>query len=229
MDVTTEDVFGPTGETFTCSDIVSGITYANSFTEKFSFGLTVKYLREDLDEYAVNGISVDLGSIYNTGWKNLTIGMALRNFGPDMKYELDNDGDGQLDEDPFDLLDNDGDGLIDEDKAEVGFKIPMNFSLGVSVDLYRKDGQSLIGSLQLDNCVDRSETYNAGFEYKLGTFKLRGGYQFGYDAASYTGGFGLTIPVSFTVIDLDYSYSAFGDLSESFIKSPHRLSLKFYF
>ena len=229
MDVTTEEVFGPTGETFTCSDVVAGLTYSNAFTEKFAFGFTVKYLREDLDEYSVNGVSVDLGSIYNTGYKNLTIGMALRNFGPDMKYDLDNDGDGDLDEDPFDLLDNDGDGLIDEDREEVGFKIPMNFSLGVAADLYRVQGQSLIASVQLDNCVDRRETYNTGIEYTLGTFKLRGGYQFGYDAASFTAGFGLTIPMSIALIDLDYSYSDFGDLTESFIKTPHRLSLKFYF
>ena len=229
MDVTTEEEFGPTGETFTCSDISAGITYANSFTDKFSFGLSAKYLRETLDEHAVHGVSVDLGSIYNTGWRNLTIGMALRNFGPDMKYRIDNDGDGQYDEDPFDLLDNDGDGLIDEDREEISFKIPMNFSLGIAADLYRADGQSLIASVQLDNCVDRRETYNAGLEYRLGTFKLRGGYQFGFDAASYSAGFGLTIPTSFAIIDLDYSYSDFGDLTESFLKTPHRISLKFYF
>ncbi len=229
MDVTTEEVFGPTGETFTCSDMSVGITYSNAFTEKFSFGVTAKFLRQNLDEHSVNGGSVDLGSIYNTGWKNLTIGMALRNFGPDMKYKIDNDGDGLYDEDPFDLLDNDGDGLIDEDGPEISFKIPMNFSLAIATDLFRDEHQSLVGSVQLDNCVDRRETYNVGFEYKLGTFKIRSGYQFGLDAASYSVGFGWTIPTSFAVIDLDYAYSNYGDLMESFIKTPHRLSLKFFF
>ncbi len=229
MDVTTEDIFGPTGEQFMSSDLFVGLTYSNSFTEKFSFGFTVKYLRENLDEDSVNGVSVDLGSLYNTGWKNITIGMALRNFGPDLKYELDNDNDGKLDEDPFDLLDNDGDGLIDEDRQEDTFKIPMNFSLGISADLYRVQNQTLIASAQLDNCVDREETYNVGLEYRLAQFRLRSGYQFNYDAASYSAGLGWTIPTSFAIIDLDYSYSDFGDLTESFIKTPHRLSLKFFF
>lgn len=229
MDVTTEETFGPTGETFTCSDILAGLTYANAFTDKFSFGITVKYLRQNLDEYSVDGVSVDLGSLYNTGWKNLTIGMALRNFGPDLKYLIDNDGDGLYDEDPFDLLDNDGDGLIDEDGPEIAFQIPMNFSLAIAADLFRDEDQSLIASLQLDNCVDRRETYNVGLEYKLGVFKIRSGYQFGFDAASYSAGFGWTVPTSFALIDLDYSYSDFGDLTESFLKSPHRLSLKFFF
>ncbi|HPR17015.1 MAG TPA: hypothetical protein PLD62_02100, partial [Candidatus Cloacimonadota bacterium] len=164
-----------------------------------------------------------------TGWKNLTIGMALRNFGPDLKYDLDNDGDGKMDEDPFDLLDNDGDGLIDEDREEIGFKIPMNFALAAAIDLYRTNDQSLVLSGQLDNCVDRTETYNVGCEYKIGSFKIRSGYQFEYDAASYSAGFGWTIPTSFAIIDLDYSYSNYGDLTESFLETPHRLSLKFFF
>lgn len=230
MDVYTEDSFeNPTGEQFTNSDLSIGLTYANAYTDKFSFGFTTKYLRENLDEYSVNGMSVDLGSLYNTGWKNFTIGMSLRNFGPNLTYELDNDNDGLLDEDPFDLLDNDGDGLIDEDKEEVPFKLPMNFSLGAAIDIFNSDFHSLIGSFQLDNCVDRMETYNLGFEYTLGVFKLRAGNQFLLDAAGFSAGFGLKIPTNFAIIDLDYAYTDMGDLSESFIKSPHRISLKLSF
>ncbi|MDY6915025.1 MAG: PorV/PorQ family protein, partial [Candidatus Cloacimonadota bacterium] len=232
MDVFIEDSFDiPTGEEFTCYDIASGLTYSAAYTDKFSFGLTAKYLREKLDEHAVNGFSVDIGTLYNTGWRNLTIGMALRNFGPDLRYDLDNDGDGSVDEDPFDLLDNDGDGLIDEDREEVPFKIPMNFSLGVAGDIYRDDENSnaLIASLQLDSYVDRKETYNLGAEYQLGTFRLRSGYQFEQDAAGFSAGFGWIIPTNFAIIHLDYSYSDLGDLSEDMIKTPHRFSLKFFY
>lgn len=229
MDVTDEEHFGPTGEEFTSYDMSAGISYANQFTEAFSFGATVKFLREHLDEYNVNGYSVDLGTLYNTGWHNITVGMSLRNFGPNMQYEIDDDNDGETSEDPFDLLDNDGDGQIDEDKEELPFKIPMNFSLGVAGDILRTNDSHLIGSLQLDSCVDRKETYNLGFEYRIRTFKVRSGYQFGFDAASYSAGLGWTIPTSFAVIDLDYSYTDMGDLSESFFKTAQRFSLKFYF
>jgi hypothetical protein len=230
MDVYTEESFeDPTGEQFTNSNLSLGLSYANEYTDKFSFGFTAKYLRENLDEYSVNGVSVDIGSLYNTGWNNFTIGMSLRNFGPDLQYEIDNDGDDDYDEDPFDLIDNDGDGMIDEDGAEVPFKLPMNFSLGVAADLFRTDQHSLVGSLQLDNSVDRMETYNLGAEYQVGTFKLRAGNQFGLDAATFSAGFGLKIPTTFAIIDLDYAYTNMGDLSESFLKSPHRISLKFAF
>lgn len=69
IDITSEEEFGPTGETFTNSDMAIGLTYASTFTDKFSFGLTGKYLRENLYIYDVNSFSVDLGSMYNTGWK----------------------------------------------------------------------------------------------------------------------------------------------------------------
>ncbi len=229
MDVTEEEVFGPTGETFTAYDLMSGITYANEFTDKFSFGTNIKFLYEKLDEYAVSGFAVDIGSLYNTGWNNLTIGMAIKNFGPDLEYEIDEDGDGLLNEDPFDLIDNDGDGMIDEDRDEFPFKIPMGFSLGVAMDVYASGNQLLLASVQLDNCVDRQETYNIGMEYKLGTFKIRSGYQLNYDETSYSAGFGWTIPTSFAIFDIDYSYTDMGDLSESFVKSPQRLSLKMSF
>lgn len=226
MDVTTEEEFGPTGETFTNSDMAFGLSYASTFTDKFSFGMTAKYLRENLYIYDVNSFSVDLGSIYNTGWQNVKIGMSLRNFGPDIRYKVDDDGDDQFNEDPFDLLDNDGDGLIDEDGEEIESKIPMNFSLGISGDVMRKNDSYLIASLQLDNCIDRMETWNLGTEYKLGNLFLRGGYQFNYDSNGMSAGVGVQLAGSFAVFNIDYAYTDMGWLSEDFLNSAHRLSIK---
>ncbi len=230
MDITTEELFGPTGETFSPYNLAVGLTYASRFTDRFAFGVTAKYLRESLGwekQHTINGYSVDIGTTYNTGWRNFIIGMSLRNFGPDLEYTIDNDGDGLFDEDPFDLIDNDGDGLVDEDREEYPFKLPMNFSLGIAFDLYRSGNNSLIASVQLDNSVDRKETWNLGAEYKLGVFAIRGGYQFNYDAANFSAGLGWRIPVNFAIIDLDYAYTNMGDLEEdAFTSKAQRLSLK---
>ena len=227
MDVYEEDSFTiPTGETFTCYDFAASLTYANAFTDKFNFGFTARYIRESLDEYPANDFSFDLGTIYNTGWKNLIVGMSLRNFGPDMGFKIDDDGDGQYDEDPFDLIDNDGDGLIDEDRKEMKYKIPMNFSLGLSLDIMNNEKSKWIASFQIDNTVDRLETYNLGTEYTVGIFSLRSGYQFGYDVAGLSTGFGVLIPTRFGKIAVDYSYTQFGELQESAFQTPMRLSLK---
>lgn len=233
MDVTTEEQFGPNGEEFTASDIMAGISYATKLTGKFALGIGAKYLRENLDEYDVTGWAVDVGTQYNTGWKDVTIGMSLRNFGPDLKYSVDEDHDGLIDEDEFDLLDNDGDGLIDEDKKELSFVLPMNFSLGLSMNLYKNKLQSLNGVFQLDNCVDREETYSLGGEYQIGTFFLRAGKLFNYDAQNYAFGLGWRVATAFAILDIDVAYNSMGDLEEndgnSFLEGSKRVSLRMQF
>lgn len=226
MDVTEEDSFGPTGEKFTNSSIALGLNYAQQFTDKFSAGLGAKYLRENLYEYAVNSYAVDFGSMYNTGWKNVKIGMALRNFGPDIRYRVDDDDDGSNDEDPFDLFDNDGDGAIDEDGIELESKIPMSFSLGISGDLKRTDTSYWIASAQLDNVIDRLETWNLGTEYKMGNIFFRGGYQLNYDAAGFSAGLGWQVPTSLGIFNIDYAYTDMNNLSENALKTAHRVSIK---
>ncbi|MEA1971915.1 MAG: PorV/PorQ family protein [Candidatus Cloacimonadota bacterium] len=229
MEIRTAESWDPTGEEFTAYDVAIAGTWARPFTEKFSFGMTAKYLQENLYEYSDNGFSVDLGSKYNTLWKNLTIGMSLRNFGSDFKFEVDNDNDGSVDEDPFDLLDNDNDGLIDEDREELAFGIPMSFSLGLSADIIDNENSKLIGSFQIDNFVDRKEVYSLGFEYNISNFYLRTGKYFAYDAHNFSAGLGFRIPVHFAIINVDWSYTDMGYLSESFVNSSHRLSLKMQF
>lgn len=233
MDVTTEEQFGQTGEQFSASDIMASISYATKLTGKFSVGLGAKYLRENLDEFDATGWAVDLGSQYNTGWKDVTIGMSLKNFGPELKYTVNEDHDELTDEDEFDLLDNDGDGLIDEDKKELSFALPMNFSLGLSMNLYEKNLQTLNGVFQLDNCVDRKETYSLGGEYQIGTFFLRAGKLFNYDAQDYAFGLGWRVSTAFAIIDIDVAYNSMGDLEENdgsnFLNGPKRFSLKMKF
>jgi len=226
MEETDEDTFEHTGRYFTNSSPAFGLDYAQQFTDKFSAGVGVKYLRENLYEYSVNSYAFDLGSMYNTGWKNVKIGMALKNFGPDVRYRVDDDSDDSTDEDPFDLFDNDGDGQIDEDGPELESKIPMHFSLGISGDLMRSESSYLIASLQLDNVIDRTETWNLGAEYKLGNIFLRGGYQFGYDSNSYSAGAGWQVPTSLGIFNIDYAYTDMGFLAENMLKSAHRVSLK---
>ncbi|MDZ4120928.1 MAG: PorV/PorQ family protein [Candidatus Cloacimonadaceae bacterium] len=226
MEVTDEETFGPTGETFTNSDMAIGLAYAQQFTSRFSAGGSVKYLRQNIYEYSINSFAFDLGSMYNTGWNNVKIGMALKNFGPDVKFRVDDDGDGLYDEDPFDLLDNDGDGLIDEDGPELESKIPMSFSLGISGDLMRTDTSHWIASFQLDNVIDRMETWNLGTEYKLGNIFFRGGYQLNYDTNGFSAGIGWQIPTRFAVFNVDYAYTDMGYLAENFINSAHRVSIK---
>jgi hypothetical protein len=231
MDVTSAETFGPTGETFSCYDLAAGLTYSKRLTDQFSFGLTGKYLHESLYEYDVDGFSMDFGTLFNTDWRNTIIGMSMRNFGPDMLYKVDDDGDGKFSEDPFDQLDNDGDFLVDEDREEMAFKLPLSFSLGVCTDIMRDDHSHMIASLQVDNCVDREETFNFGIEYQYSSLFVRSGYQFNTDTSGEgtgrpTAGLGWLVPVRFAILEIDWAYTYMGFLEEDFMSSAHRLSLK---
>ena len=213
MDVTTEENFGPTGETFYFTNMALGLSYANRFTDRFSFGVTGKFLYEQIAEDNMYGFAFDVGSIYNTGFRNITIGMALRNFGPDVGYDL---GDENNYSDPLRHVDNSGS----------NFPIPMTFSLGLVGDLYRTRTDYLIASIQLDNSIDRKETWNVGGEYKLHNLFLRGGYQIGYDAASYSLGFGVVATTRLAIYNIDYAFTEMGRLQTSFWTGAHRVSIK---
>lgn len=90
----------------------------------------------------------------------------------------------------------------------------------------RKDNNYLIASLQMDNVIDRTETWNLGTELKLGNLFLRGGYQFNYDTNGFCAGVGWQVPTSLGIFNIDYAYTDMNDLAESFIKSAHRVSIK---
>jgi hypothetical protein len=223
MEETDEFHFGFTGRTFYFSNIAAGITYANAFTDRFAFGLTGKYLRENIADESVNSMSFDLGSSYNTGFRNIIIGMSLRNFGPEVRYRIDDDKNSEFFDDRFDTFDDDEDGI------GTPFPMPMNFSLGIVGDVYRRSDRYLIASAQLDNCVDRKETWNVGAEYNINNLFLRGGYQIGLDAASWSAGFGVRVPTRMAILNIDYAFTDMGRLQEDFMSGAHRFSLKMSF
>ncbi|MCL2064925.1 MAG: PorV/PorQ family protein [Candidatus Cloacimonetes bacterium] len=220
MDETSVDKFGPTGRTFHFTNMAYGLTYANRFTDRFSFGVTGKFLYEQIAEHSMHGFAFDVGSLYNTGFRNITVGMALRNFGPDVGYDLDENF-------------HPDDPLEDRDNSGSDFPIPMAFSLGIVGDVFRNETDYLIFSAQLDNVVDRKETWNVGAEYKLYNLFLRCGYQIGFDAASYSLGFGVRVPTRMAIFNVDYAYTEMGRLgglsNGDILSGAHRLSLKMSF
>jgi hypothetical protein len=221
MAETKEDIFGPTGRHFYFLNAAIGVTYANMFTDKFSFGITGKYLHETIADESLHSYSFDFGTLYNTGWHNITIGMSLRNFGPDVAYNLKDSHTKQT-------VDH-NDPLSHVDTSGTSAKIPMNFSLGVAGDLHRDDNTHLIASAQLDNCVDREETWNVGAEYRYNNMFLRSGYQINYDAASFSFGFGVRAATRIAIFNIDYAFTNMGRLQEDFLSAAHRLSVKMSF
>lgn len=173
-----------TGNTFDAGMMTAGITYARSFTDKFSAGVTGTMVHEGLADLSQQTFTFDIGTLYDVGALDMKIGMAISNIGSQIKF-------------------------IDREA-----RIPSIFRVGTSATLMKSADQKLIGSFEFSHPPDNSERLNVGAEYAFRKYVfLRGGYNINYDSEKLAAGLGLRFPVSIVgMSDLDYAYTDMGDL-----------------
>jgi len=189
---------GLTGETVSPSSQLFGLSFARSVTDKFSFGLSVKYAHEDLVEKQTGSIMFDGGILYDTGYKSLRFGISLRHFGPEIKF-------------------------IDK-----SYPLPQTLTLGISGYLFAPENyliagiedQSLLFSYDLSQPRDYSQQHQVGMEYSFNDMLfLRGGYKINYDEEDISLGAG----VAYKNYKIDYSYNNYGE----YLGSVHRFTIGF--
>jgi hypothetical protein len=168
-----------TGRTFDAGFSSAGLTYARSFTDKFSAGLTANLIHEGLAELSQNTYAFDLGTLYDVGTMGMRIGMAISNMGTDIQF------------------------------IEKRARIPSLFRVGTCATLMQSAGHKLLGSFEFSHPPDNSERINLGAEYAFQDYLyLRGGYNVNYDSEGVAGGIGFRFPVSFAgTADFDYAYT----------------------
>ena len=173
-----------TGRTFDAGMMTAGFTYARSFTDKFSAGVTANFLHEGLAELSQQTFAFDVGTLYDVGTAGMRIGMAISNIGSQIQFI---------------------------DRAA---RIPAIFRVGTSATLMQRADQKLLGSFEFSHPPDNSERMNVGAEYSFHRYVfLRGGYNINYDAAGVAGGVGFHFPVSGAgQADLDYAFTDMKDL-----------------
>lgn len=173
-----------TGRTFDAGMMSVGLTYARSFTDKFSAGVTGNFISEGLAEYTQSTMAFDVGTLYDVGTLGMRIGMAISNIGSQISF-------------------------IDRSA-----RVPSIFRVGTSAVLMQRADQKLVGSLEFSHPPDNSERLNLGAEYSFRKYLfLRGGYNFNYDSEGIAGGVGFHVPVSVAgMADLDYAYTDMKDL-----------------
>ena len=197
--------------TFEVDDYAIGMAYATSVTDRFNVGIHVRYVKEDMGENfiqigdvqkvsqnEVDNIAVDVGTIYNTGFKDLTLGMSVRNFSSETTYPNLNEG----------------------------FYMPLVYSVGVAVDLFKffipeSESQKLMLCIEGQHPNDNLERLNLGAEYQYTDwFFLRGGYKINYDIEDFSGGLGVNLEVAGMNLQFDYAVSRI-----KYFDNVNRLSL----
>ncbi|KPL19206.1 MAG: hypothetical protein AMJ92_04120 [candidate division Zixibacteria bacterium SM23_81] len=211
MEVTTEFQPHGTGEYFTYGDFLGALTYARRLTDRFTFGISLKYIQEDLADLTTHGWVVDMGTYYRTGFKSLRIAANLANFGTNLRPDGTFRG-------------YDEQGVWGERRYEA-FAPPTVFRLGTAMELLDRDDHRLTCCFAMNHPVDNAENASVGLEYQLWkALSTRIGYKFNYDEERLTLGAGWQLPLWSTQTKIDYAYTDFGLLD-----SAHRFSFDFSF
>lgn len=145
--VTTEDEFEWTGNTAECSfenkqvslgvnfiGILDDFKITSPLSRHFvlASGFSYRNCTESIGEYDCDFNALDYSiqtmarDLLISGTDNIKLDLAFsysaQNYNKTKaSYKIDNDSDGFIDEDPYDLIDNDEDGHIDEDRKEAAF------------------------------------------------------------------------------------------------------------
>jgi hypothetical protein len=189
---------------FEPQDFAVGITYAKQISAKFSVGINMKYIHENLfgDLVGTSGtftnpqdvsakmdiLAFDLATLFYTGYKDLRFGVAVKNLSAEKAYRFET------------------------------FPLPLTFTFGMAMDLAQAyfveqgSAQSLTLLVDAVHPRDFGERLHLGLEYGYDQmFFLRGGYKSNYDEQGLTLGAGLEVEISDFSLGVDYAYLDFGN------------------
>jgi len=211
-------VFEPdgTGEMFDAGSYAFGLSYARNLTDRFSIGFNFKYINEKIYHSDASGAAFDVGTLFDTQYYGLKIGMSIANYGTKMQMG----GRDMLIQTDIDPLISGNNHNINADLKTDAFDLPLMFRVGLSMDVLKGKGDSnLILSVDALHPNDDVESVNVGGEYWFHKmFALRAGYKSMLARDSEEGMcFGAGVHYSlmgYTTIMIDYAYEDFGVLKE---------------
>jgi hypothetical protein len=175
-----------TGRDFYANHMAFTLGYGRYLTDRFSIGLTMRYIGMQYQEYSANGWSADVGTMYDSGYRGFKLAMVISNFGPDIKF------------------------------VKKPAPLPINFRFGGAFNVLEKGDHYLTFAAEGSHPSDNLEKYNAGLEYTFKEkLVLRIGERLNYDSDGLTFGAGVRVPFGQqSELKLDYAYQDFGVLTE---------------
>ncbi|KAA3631064.1 MAG: DUF3308 domain-containing protein [Bacteroidetes bacterium] len=212
--VTTTDQPEGTGTTFSPSFFNIGLSYAHTFENKVTVGITLRGVSESTADINAFAFAVDAGVQYVTGENdNFKFGISLRNVGGKMRFS----GEGLND-----LTDVDGGYQITLSQRSAGYELPSMLNIGMSYDFLLGGTARLTAVGNFTSNSFSQDQLGGGLEFSLKElFMLRAGYRYEFKSGSpseaerplYTGlsaGASVALPLSKekknTKVSIDYAY-----------------------
>ena len=210
MEITTETEPDGTGKFFGAGSYAFGLSYGMKIIDRFSFGGTIKYIYEYIWETKGSTVVFDLGSVYQTDFYNMRIGMRLANFGGDMAFTGS-----PIDNKPNTIAQSgitySSDPRLDRVTSE--YSLPQLFNVGISFEPVKLKDQKITLTAAVNDPKDNNTQLGFGGEYEWNnTLFLRAGYKTGYDEQNVSGGIGVKVNVGMITPQADFTYASFGKL-----------------
>jgi hypothetical protein len=223
MAVRTVDFPEGTGEYFSAGDLAAALSYSRQLSERFSIGVSAKYIQETIWHESASAFAMDIGTLFKTDlFGGMTIGAALTNFGTSMQM-AGRDARQFIRLNPAELGTN---GQIPANVEFDSWDLPLLFQFGVSTRIFDNDEYRWTLAADALHPNDNYESLNVGTEFAYSNFLfLRAGYQSLFLNSS-EGGLSLGLGVSTgnflgnTSFGFDYAYEDMGRL-----QSVHVFSL----
>ena len=215
-----------TGEKFSTNDLAVNLSYAQSLTDKFSLGGSIKYIQQNIWHATAHTFAADIGALFTTPFNGIRLGASISNYGGKMKLE-GRDQKISVDPDPV----NQGNvEFINANLETESFPIPLYFRVGLSGELINSSNLKLTYGIDALHPNDNSEYLNLGMEAVFSDLvSVRAGYPSLFKEESIEGptfGAGLNYRIwqTATMIKIDYSVADYGPLG-----AVKRLSIGFNF
>ncbi len=223
MPVRTVDQPEGTGENFSASDISVGVSFARKFTDRFSVGLTAKYIKQSIWHMSASAFAIDAGTTFKTDLLNgMTIGAVISNFGTPMRL------DGR-DTRYFIRVDPTKQGSNERIPSNIeldSWDLPLFFQIGVSSPIIESRNYRLLVSADALVPNNDYQSLNVGTEFSfMEYFSIRGGYNSLFLKDSEGGlslgaGVNSKMLLSSAIVMFDYAFRDFGKL-----KNVHTFSI----
>ena len=210
MEVTTEEEPDGTGEYFGAGDYAVGLSYGYQITDRFSWGVTAKFVHEYIWDNSTSTLGIDIGSVYRTDFYNMRIGMLISNFGGNLEMDGDQIDDRIAEEEAADIENNPRLERLSEE-----YVLPQYFNVGIALDPYSRDHHRVTLAVMTNDPNDNATRVSLGIEYGFKErFFLRGGYKVDYDEQGLSAGAGFELEGGPFKPTFDYAYTAFGILGD---------------
>lgn len=215
IEITTIDAPEGTGEFYDVSDVAVGLTSSVRLTSQLTFATTIKYVQERIYDVSSDGLSLDAGMWYATGFNSLNLGFVITNLGFDQTFT------GK----PLEVKYAPSDPAEPNVNAQLQaqkYGLPLAFRASGSFDLFemfleKMDEHQLRMAIDFVQNADTRERVLTGMEYSwTKTFFVRGGYAFNADELGWSGGIGTFLNISGTDVQFDAAASSLGRFGLSY-------------